>query len=148
MEHLTVRPLGGARYRIDVRGHEIVVDQPRGAGGDDSAPTPTELFVAGLASCVAYYAGSYLRRHGLPSDGLDVRADWGFAEGRPARVGHVRLTVTPPAALPAPRVPALLAVARRCTVHNSLEEPPEVSVEIVAEGTGAVGRGLPAASGE
>jgi uncharacterized OsmC-like protein len=148
VEHLSVRPLGGARYRIDVRGHEIVVDQPSNAGGDDTAATPTELFVAGLASCIAFYAGHYLGRHGLPTDGLDVRAEWAFAEGRPARVGDVRVVVTPPPGLPERRLPGLLAVARRCTVHNSLEEPPAVSVTLAAEAAAGAGPALRAAAGE
>jgi uncharacterized OsmC-like protein len=37
---------------VTVRGHEIRSDQPVGDGGDDSAPTPTELLVASLAGCV------------------------------------------------------------------------------------------------
>jgi putative redox protein len=59
-EELQVRHLGDDRFAIDVRGHEIVVDQPVDAGGQDTAPTPTELFVASLAGCVAFYARRYL----------------------------------------------------------------------------------------
>ena len=40
------------RFDIQIRGHTITVDQPTEIGGDDVGPTPTELFVAGLASCV------------------------------------------------------------------------------------------------
>jgi putative redox protein len=39
-------------------------------GGGDVGPTPTELFVAGLASCVAFYARRYLRRHDIDAEGL------------------------------------------------------------------------------
>ena len=53
MDEMTVRHQGGDRFEIDVRGHRVIVDQPSGAGGSDKGPTPTELFVAGLASCVA-----------------------------------------------------------------------------------------------
>ena len=80
---LTVAHQGGDRFRIRVRGHEIDVDQPVGDGGEDTAPTPTELFVAGLASCVAFYARRYLARHGLPADGLEVTAE--YETWQPAR---------------------------------------------------------------
>ncbi|MET8897007.1 OsmC family protein [Streptomyces albogriseolus] len=46
-------------YTVDVRGHRLRVDQPLDAGGTDTAPTPTELFAASLATCVAFYAGRY-----------------------------------------------------------------------------------------
>ena len=39
---------GGDRYRVRIRGHELVVDQPTEDGGEDAGPTPTELFVAGV----------------------------------------------------------------------------------------------------
>ncbi len=128
-ETITVVPDGGERYVVRTRGHEFAVDQP-GPGGTDSAPTPTELFVAGLVSCVAYYAGSYLTRHGLDRDGLTVSGDWDFATGRPARVGRVTIRITPPGSLAEDRIPAMLAVASHCTVHNSLGTPPDVSIDV------------------
>jgi len=50
---MSVRYPSGERYEITVREHPIVVDQPIDDGGANDAPTPTELFVASLASCVA-----------------------------------------------------------------------------------------------
>lgn len=38
----------GDRFRIAVRQHTITVDQPASDGGEDTALTPTELFVASL----------------------------------------------------------------------------------------------------
>lgn len=132
MQNMTVRSLGDDRYAVKVRGHEVVVDQPVTSGGTDVGPTPTELFVAGLASCVAHYAGSYLTRHSIDRDGLQVDVDWQLAEGRPARVGEVTLTITPPPGLPADRIPAFLAVSRGCTVHHSLQQPPTVTIDTAA----------------
>ena len=133
---LTVVHQGGDRFRIRVRGHEIDVDQPVGDGGEDTAPTPTELFVAALASCVAFYARRYLARHGLAADGLEVTA--GYETGsRPARVVAVRIEVTPPAGLPPQRRDALLAVASHCTVHNTLTTAPAVDIRLT-DATGAL----------
>ncbi|SRR6266545_5032942 len=122
--------LGGEAYEIQIRGHRVRVDQPAEAGGDDSAPTPTELFVGSLAACVAFYAGRYLTRHGLSLDGLDVDAEFEMAIDRPARVTAIRLTVWVPDGFPAERRAALAAVASHCTVHNSLTTPPEVSIAL------------------
>jgi uncharacterized OsmC-like protein len=126
---VAVRHVDGDRFTIDVRGHSITVDQPVDAGGEDTAPSPTELFVAGLASCVAFYARRYLARHGLTSDGLEIRTEYELG-GRPARVDDIRVTITPPPSLPADRVDAFLAVASHCTVHNTLEHPPTVRIEL------------------
>ena len=112
---LTVAYRGGDRFRIRVRGHEIDVDQPVGDGGEDTAPTPTELFVAGLASCVAFYAGRYLARHGLPAGRLEVAACYETGS-RPARVVAVRIEVTPPAGAAA--AAAGRAARRRLALHR------------------------------
>lgn len=124
---LLVEHRGGDRFDIAVRGHVLHVDQPADAGGEDCAPTPTELFVAGLASCVAFYARRYLHRHGLPTEGLAVAARYEIGP-RPARVTAIDVQVTAPDGLPDDRRDALLAVASHCTVHNSLTLPPEVTV--------------------
>lgn len=120
----------GERYEIAVRKHTIVVDQPTDAGGSDVAPTPTELFVASLAGCVAYYAGRFLSRHGLPRDGLGVSVTYSMSSDRPARVADVHLTLRLPEALPVHQRPALKAVAEHCTVHNTLTTPPTVRVDL------------------
>jgi putative redox protein len=122
--------LGGESYAVATRGHLLLTDQPVAAGGADSAMTPTELLVASLSSCVAFYAGRYLARHGLNRDGLHVTADFTTATDRPARVGKVRLTIWVPGGIPPGREAALLAVASHCTVHNTLRHPPEVAIEL------------------
>ena len=128
---LDVRFVGGESYEVAVRGHQLMVDQPAEAGGMDTAPTPTELLVASLAACVAFYAGRYLTRHGYSRDGLAVAADFDMAADRPARVSSIRLTVTTPGDLPAERRPALHAVVSHCTVHNTLAVPPLVAIDLV-----------------
>ena len=132
MDAMAVYPIGGDKYAIDIRGHQVRVDQPLDEGGDDTAPTPTELFVASLGLCVAFYAGRFLDRHGIDRTGLAVQVAWRMAEGRPARVGQIVITVTPPHAMPPERLPAFLAVARGCTVHHSLAQPPAVDISLSA----------------
>jgi uncharacterized OsmC-like protein len=126
---LHVEHLFGDSFAIEVRGHNFLVDQPADHGGEDLAPTPTELFVASLASCVAFYARRYLSRHGLPTEGLAVAVDYEMGSG-PARVSAVRLRITVPDGVPDERRDAMLAFAGRCTVHNSITHPPDITVGV------------------
>jgi uncharacterized OsmC-like protein len=123
--------LGGESYAIATRGHALLTDQPVAAGGADTAMTPTELLVASLSSCVAFYAGRYLAGHRLNRDGLHVTAAFTTATDRPTRVGKIRLTIRVPGGIPPGRDAALLAVASHCTVHNTLRQPPDIAVELV-----------------
>ena len=121
---------GGDRFTITARDHRIVTDQPVEVGGEDTAATPTELFVASLASCIAFYARRYLARHDLDATGLAVEASYALGV-RPARVTDIEVTMTLPPDFPASRREALLAVAGRCTVHNSIMTPPTITLGVV-----------------
>lgn len=127
---MEIRFRAGEAYEVAVRDHTLVVDQPTGVGGEDAAPTPTELFVASLATCVAFYAGRYLTRHGYDRDGLGVRVDYELATDRPARVSRITMTLLVPTSVPQQRWAALHAVASHCTVHNSITTPPAVAIDL------------------
>jgi putative redox protein len=130
MSGLVVRHLEGDRFRVEIRGHVVEVDQPIEDGGDDKAPTPTELFAASLASCVGFYAERFLRRHDLPVEGLTAECSFEMATDRPARVVSMDVRLGLPDRVPAERLPALRAVVEHCTVHNSLVQPPAVTIRL------------------
>ncbi len=127
---VTVRQVSGDAYAVTARGHSVLTDQPVADGGQDAAVTPTELLIASLASCVAFYTGRYLVRHGLDHTGLAVTAEFAMAADRSARVSAVNLRITVPDGVPPQRTDALLAVASHCTVHNTLRQHPDVSIEL------------------
>lgn len=127
---IAVTYAGGDRLRIGVRGHELGADQPVEDGGEDTAPTPTELFLASLTACVAFYAERFLRRHQLSTQGLKVICGYGWA-AKPNRVGEIDLTIEAPGITAAKRE-AFFRVVEHCTVHNTLEHPPEVRIRVAA----------------
>jgi uncharacterized OsmC-like protein len=126
MEELTVLHAGGDRFRIYLRGHEIQVDQPLDVGGQDLGPTPTELFVASLASCVAFYGRRFMKRHNIPEQ-IEVRVAYEMSE-KPARVSFIELRVEA-RSVPATMRERFQKVIEHCTVHNSLAVAPEVRIE-------------------
>jgi uncharacterized OsmC-like protein len=129
MERISVDYRTRDRFRLRIRGHELVVDQPVAAGGDDMGPTPTELFVAGLAGCIGFYAERFLRRHRLATDGLAVECSFDMKD-HPARVARVDIQVSLPEGFPEQRTEALRRVVDRCTVHNTLNRPPEILIDL------------------
>jgi putative redox protein len=116
-------------FEIHVRQHVLHADQPSEAGGSDAAPNPTELFVVSLAACVAFYVRRFLTRHHFATEGLSVVATYSMAD-RPARVSEIDLSINLPTAIPDEHQDRLLAVASHCTVHNTLEHPPRVNIEL------------------
>ena len=117
------------QFAIQVREHTLTVDQPVALGGGDAGPTPTELFVAGLVSCIAFYARRYLRRHDLDLTGLEVTADYRMGV-KPSRVAAVDVEIRLEPPLPPERHAALLAQAGHCTVHNTITHPPDIAITL------------------
>lgn len=130
--NITVRHELRDRFRIAIRDHDLVVDQPA-PHSDDAGPTPTELFVASLTACAGFYARRFLARHGLADGELAVDCSWEWAPDK-TRVGAVAITVTVPMALSPELEAGLRRAIDHCTVHESLRTAPVVTYEIAAAG--------------
>ena len=112
-------------FWASIRGHVLDLADP--GSGHGLAPTPDDLFIAAVASGLAWSTRDLLRANDLPDD-VSVSADW-CSYGNPARFATVTFTVTIPRGAEAIRagLTALLeeAVATRCLtssdVHISVE---------------------------
>lgn len=129
MTAIIVRHEARDRFRISVRGHDVVVDQPAPASSDEG-PTPVELFVASLAACAAFYARRFLDRHGLGEGELEVSCEFEWATDH-SRVIAIALRILVPLRLPDGIEAALLRVIDRCTVRQSIGEGLAVTCDIV-----------------
>lgn len=125
-----VRSRAGDAYAVEVRGHQLHVDQPMMEGGSDTAPTPVELFVGALAASVALQAGRFLARQGIAEDAMLVRASFRLSEVPPVRVESVWVRVVVPRELPPGRLVGLREALERCTVTNTLRGAVQVDLEI------------------
>ena len=128
---IVVTHQGGVKFAAQVRSHRVLVDQPAGGGGDDSAPAPIELLGASLGTCVALYVQQFCHVRGLPYDGLRVEVDT-VGAGNPNRIGRFEVRVVLPAGLPPQYAETLERVARSCPAHNTLVHGADVSVAIDA----------------
>ena len=111
------------------RGHRIPVDKMAPAGGEDSGPTPHDLYDAALASCKALTVLWYANRKGIPVEDIAVTVERDDAD---ERKGTYRLRTA--LSLSGPLTPAqreeLLAVAGKCPVHKLMTQ---ATTEIVTE---------------
>jgi putative redox protein len=121
---VTVTIADGDALVARVRGHNVRMDQPESG---DSGPSPTELFAASLAGCVAYFAQRFLRRNGVDVDDLVVSARFDAATDKPPRVARISVDVTLPK-IADPLRHAVERVIDGCTIHNSLRIPPIVTI--------------------
>ena len=126
---VTVKHQGEVRFGICARQHTLVSDQPIESGGKDEGMTPPELFLAALGSCAAFYAVAYLKKKGLPREGVEVRVTAEKA-GPPARLDHFKIEVKIPTALSDVDRIGMDDAVHRCLIHNTLLHPPKVHIEL------------------
>lgn len=88
---LFVIPSGrGGGLRASIRGHLLELADPSSSHG--LAPTPDDLFMASIASDLAWSARHFLRAHGLPDD-VSVSAHSRRLEDPPS-LADISMTVT------------------------------------------------------
>ncbi|MBE0656886.1 MAG: OsmC family protein [Bryobacteraceae bacterium] len=126
---LTVNYLGNFQFEAETRGLKVLCDQPVEDQGDNEAMTPTELFVASLATCSAYYAVYYLKTRNLPKDGLKVKVNAEKASG-PARISKFQIRVELPGISDPQHIEGVRRSVAKCLVKNTLMMAPEFEVEI------------------
>lgn len=120
---------GKRSFKTVVRGHEIRTDLPQEQGGDDKAPTSSELFIASLGTCIGIYVASYMRTVNLNSEALTVNIDWEFAPNH-KKIAQIKVSISVPNADLGERKKALLAAAEKCVIHNTLREYPNIDIDI------------------
>lgn len=124
-EIVTTRVAGDA-YDVDIKGQHIVrMDQPVIAGGTDSGPNPTDVWVAALGACVAFYAGRYLTKHDLDPD-MEVVTTYKMGIG-PARVTRIDMLVSAPGVTQEHSADFQSAI-ESCTIQNSLGATPQTVI--------------------
>jgi putative redox protein len=107
------------KHTVQVRDHQITVDEPIETGGDDTGPDPQELLAVSLASCTAITMEMYAARKGWDIGHVEVDVDYTPAErGCPTKFDVVlRL----PDDLPEDQVERLQVIAAKCPVHRVLD---------------------------
>jgi putative redox protein len=107
------------RHTVQVREHQLTVDEPLDAGGDDSAPDPQELLAVSLASCTAITMEMYAARKGWDIGHVEVDVEYTPAErGSPTKF---QLVMRLPDDLPEDQVERLRVIAAKCPVHRVLD---------------------------
>ena len=119
----------GFRTELETGTHALVADQPRSLGGTDRGPTPYELLLGALGSCMAMTMRLYADRKGWPLEGVEVRlrtarshlADCEACETSPVGITRIERVVELAGRLSDEQRRRVLEIADRCPVKQTLE---------------------------
>jgi uncharacterized OsmC-like protein len=122
---------GGYRCEVVTGGFTVEVDEPASAGGTDTAPQPTELLLASVASCFTLAIAYAAKKRSVELSGVSVRVTGTYDGPR-----FSALTIRAEIGCEDADLAELVAVAERvCYVTNTLREPPAIVVQLTRLGS-------------
>jgi len=118
---------GGLRVDADYKGFTVKSDQSEEEGGDNSAPSPFDLFFCSIGTCAGFYVLSFCRERDIPTDNVRVVLNT-VRNSETKMVTDVNIDIQLPADFPEKYVKAVKASADKCTVKKHVLKPPAFNI--------------------
>ncbi len=119
----------GTQVAIRARDFTWLGDEPTGAGGTDTGPTPYEILLGSLAACITITLRLYADHKGIPLEEVHVQLEYdrvhaddcvGCDERADGWIERIQSHVTLRGTFDETQRKRLAQVAERCPVHKTL----------------------------
>ncbi len=124
---------GGAKVSADYKGFIVRTDQPVQSGGENTAPSPFDLFLVSIGTCAGIYVLRFMEQRRLQTQGVEILLTM---ERNPEThlVTKITTKVVLPDGFPEKYITALINAVNLCTVKKHLLNPPELRTVIEVAG--------------
>jgi putative redox protein len=118
---------GGKKVNAEYNGFVHRTDQAKAGGGENSAPSPFELFLASLGTCAGFYVLSFCQQRGIDAAAIEIRQSM-ERDPQTHLITMVNIEIVLPASFPEKYRAAVIQAAQLCTVKKHLENPPKFNL--------------------
>jgi len=118
---------GGVAVEASYKGFTVRCDQPAAAGGENSAPSPFDLFLISLGNCAGYFALRFCQQRDLSTAGLRLTLT-SERDAEQHRLARVQIVIELPEGFPEKYRAAIIRATDQCTVKRTLFDPPSFEV--------------------
>ena len=118
---------GGLKVDAEYKGFTVKTDQPEGEGGENTAPSPFDLFFCSVGTCAGFYVLSFCRERDIPTDNIRVSLTT-VRNSETRMVTQININIQLPADFPEKYVKAVKASADKCTVKKLILKPPAFNI--------------------
>ncbi len=129
MPEITAKHMGDMKFETQIGNHKLIIDVPPEMQGKDRGPTPPQLFIASLASCIGIFAASYCNNAGINAEDLSVTLSFDKLT-EPTRLGNFKAVVKIPKGDVGKREKAVIHAASHCPIHETIHSPQEVEITL------------------
>lgn len=130
---MIIRLGSGMKVTAEFDNFMVTTDQPPASGGEGSAPTPFQLFLAALGTCAGVYIAAFCEQRGISSEKIIIRqnAEYEEAPDGKMRLARVSMEIRVPDDFPVKYHNALVKTAELCAVKKVLSSPPEFALRTI-----------------
>ena len=114
---------GGLKVQAEYKDHKIMTDQPVHSGGDGTAPSPFDLFLASIGTCVGIYVKSFCEQRGIDASEIVINQKMEI-NPQTRMIGTVTFEMNLPAGFPEKYKDAVVNTANQCAVKRHIMNPP------------------------
>lgn len=118
---------GGVQVNAQFNGFEVASDQPEKNGGENTAPSPFDFFLASLGTCAGFFALRFCQQRELSTEGLSLQLTTEH-NAETKRLDRVEITMQLPNDFPEKYRSAIIRATDQCAVKKALLDPPEVEL--------------------
>jgi putative redox protein len=121
---------GGKKVNASFKGHIHKTDQPVTSGGENSAPSPYELFLASVGTCAGIYVKSFCDQRNLPTDKIRLiqSLEYNTETRLPSKIS---IEIQVPPDFPEKYREAVINAAELCAVKRTIANPPVFDIRTV-----------------
>ena len=96
-------------------------------GGENSAPSPFDLFLASIGTCAGVYVKSFCDNRKIPTDGIRIiqHAVYDKETGLPT---DINIEIQLPAGFPEKYIASVVSVAELCKVKKTIIAQPKFQI--------------------
>lgn len=117
----------------EFNGFVVLTDQSVKDGGEGTAPSPYEYFLASIGTCAGVYVLSFCEKRGIPTEEISLiqRAEYRETEQGKKVLDKIVIEIVVPRTFPEQYRQALVKVADQCAVKKTILNPPPFEIRTV-----------------
>ncbi|MEJ2056917.1 MAG: OsmC family protein [Desulfofustis sp.] len=121
---------GNLKVEASVGDFSVLTDQPEKSGGDNAAPSPSELFTTSIATCAGYFALKFCRARGIDTTTMRLNMKYAWDKDQ-KRWPKMSIELQLPDGFPAKYRKAIIKAMDQCVVKKHILQPPEFELTTV-----------------
>jgi len=123
---------GGKKVDAQYSDFTVKTDQSVADGGSGVAPSPFDLFLASIGTCIGYYVLSFCQKKNIPTQNITLHASMQRNQ-KTHLVEHCDITINVPNDFPKKYENAVIKAAEVCTVKRHLQNPPKIDIKVATQ---------------